>query len=686
MHLSGPAQRSLVFPLALLTACPADDAATGGGTSGTDDTSSSTLGTTLDPTVGTTADDTGTTAVADSSGTDPTDATDSSGPGESSTTEAPNGAPEATDDVLHTLQDQPLDVAAAGLLDNDLDPDNDGLEVVDSDAVSIGGGAVAVGADGSVLYMPAPGFFGDDAFGYTISDGTAEASATVTVFVAPTLVPLGAVAGGMGGFVIDGESMGDEAGNPCRIVGDFDGDGLADLVLGAPTVDAPVSDAGRVYVVAGKNVDTDPVLLADVVAGDGGIVIDGLLLQGEAGRGLGGVGDFNGDGLADLGFGAPGDFVEAPGDHGFAYVVFGRDDGATAISVDDLRDGIGGMTFEGEFPNDRAGASVSAAGDVNGDGLGDLLIGAPALNTNSPSPADVGRTYVVFGREDTTPIVDLSDITAGVGGFAITGENDSDFSGFSAAAAGDVDGDGLADLIVGAPLADPGGVNSGRAYVVFGKDGDTDEVLLDDVAAGIGGFAIDGEVAGDAAGSSVTAAGDFDGDGLGDVMIGAPGSNANGGASGRAYLVFGKVDTTLVDLDDVVAGNGGFALTGEAAGDSCCQSVAAAGDVNDDGLGDVVLGSPAADFGGSATGRTYVVYGRSDGAASTLAEVAQGIGGFALDGEAMFDASGVVVSGGADVDGDGVDDVVLNAPGGDAVAQNAGRTYVVFGVPTGARR
>jgi hypothetical protein len=108
------------------------------------------------------------------------------------------------------------------------------------------------------------------------------------------------------------------------------------------------------------------------------------------------------------------------------------------------------------------------------------------------------------------------------------------------------------------------------------------------------------------------------------VAVPGDGSDANGGAWGRAYLVFGQADTTTVDLDDVVAGIGGFVLAAEAAGNACGGSVAGAGDVNDDGLADVIVGSSAADFGGSASGRTYVIYGRSDGVASTLGEVAQG--------------------------------------------------------------
>jgi hypothetical protein len=675
--------------LVLTTACPSDDAASGEG----DSSSTGATSTTMDPSVGMTAmtiaDTTDAdTTDADTTATDPTgdsgssDDPDSSGTDSSATdTGVANEPPEANDDVRHTLQDQPLEVAAAGVLANDVDADGDALSVVASDAASAAGGVVVVGADGSVSYTPVAGFFGDDSFGYTVSDGVDEASATVTIHVAPTLVQLGSVTAGTGGFVIDGEAEDDGAGSPCGMASDFDGDGLDDVVLAAFTAAAPAAEAGRAYVVFGKNGDTDPVLLADVAAGDGGLRFDGVIGDSLTGRSVAGIGDFNGDGLGDVAVGAPFDIVQNS-DNGFAYVLFGRDDGAAEITLGDVLDGVGGIAFEGEFVDDLAGNAVGAAGDVNGDGLADLLVGAPGFNPNNPTPADAGRTYVIFGREAATPTVDLSEIAAGVDGFTITGEAQGDASGISTRVAGDVNGDGLDDFVIGAFGSDVGGLNSGRAYVVFGKDDDTDPVSLVDVAMGTGGFAIDGETTSDAAGFSVSRAGDFDGDGLADVVIGASGVNFAGNDAGRAYIVFGKADGAPVDLGDIVAGDGGFALTGEAAGDNCGGSVASAGDVNDDGLGDVVVGAPFADFAGTTSGRAYVVYGRSDGVAPTLAELAMGQGGFALDGEAMNDAAGFTVAGGADIDGDGVSDLLVNATGRDTALENVGRTYVVFGVPT----
>ena len=120
--------------------------------------------------------------------------------------------------------------------------------------------------------------------------------------------------------------------------------------------------------------------------------------------------------------------------------------------------------------------------------------------------------------------IELSDIEAGTGGFAINGVSAGDESGRSVSNAGDVNGDGLDDLIVGANGDDPNGDGSGASYVVFGKSGGT-TVELSDVEAGTGGFVINGGSAGDQSGFSVSNAGDINGDGLNDLIVGAPGDD-----------------------------------------------------------------------------------------------------------------------------------------------------------------
>ncbi len=416
-------------------------------------------------------------------------------------------------------------------------------------------------------------------------------------------VDLSAVAAGNGGFLISGLDPQDWSGYSVSGAGDVNGDGLDDIVVSAAQADPGANNsAGETYVVFGK-ADGTPVDLADIVAGNGGFVINGIQGYDRSGFSVSGAGDVNGDGLGDLIVGAP--YADGPGFcNGESYVVFGKADG-TAVNLANIVAGNGGFVITGAVFTDHAGFSVSGGGDINGDGLDDLVVGAPDAGSNY---GYAGHSYVVFGKADGAS-VSLVAVAAGSGGFAITGIDDYDRSGKAVSVAGDVNGDGLADIIVGAYYANPAGTYSGESYVVFGK-ANGDVVSLVDVTAGNGGFVINGAQAGARSGRAVSGAGDLNGDGLDDVLVGAYLADANGNqGAGQTYVILGKADGSAVDLADIIAGNGGWVINGASAGDYAGRSISSAGDVNGDGVDDIVIGADRADPSGApGAGKSYVVF------------------------------------------------------------------------------
>ena len=192
----------------------------------------------------------------------------------------------------------------------------------------------------------------------------------------------------------------------------------------------------------------------------------------------------------------------------------------------------------------------------------------------------------------------------GANGFRVDGVAAGDAAGYSVQSAGDVNGDGYDDIIVGAPFADAHGVDSGAAYVIFGQAGgfaaDVNLTMLN----GTNGFKLSGIAAGDHAGGAVAGAGDFNGDGYADVLIGADGSDVNGVDSGQAYVVLGHGGTFATNFDLLtIDGDNGSSFNGEKAGDHAGWSVAPTLDFNADGAPDLLIGAP-----GAAT--SYLVFGQ----------------------------------------------------------------------------
>jgi hypothetical protein len=497
------------------------------------------------------------------------------------------------------------------------------------------------------------------------------ALATVFVAAAALLAPqtAGAAPLKVEGATFFSSVSGAMTGSSVAKAGDVNGDGVTDVVIGAPrsstATPAPArKENGAAYVVFGPFGPHEVVNL-DNLGARGFKVIGGADLEPDKmhfGSAVAGVGDVNGDGRDDVAVTSErGGKLNTNAYKGFAAVVFGR----TSTTTIDLRTGIGASGFLVNLPNPYYAhtlLSVAGVGDVNGDGLPDLAIGDPVYyDKDSSYCTDCARgdVYVVFGRGATTP---LEADALGPAGYRIQGHSTRSYLGVGLSGAGDINHDGHADLVLGEPqcIANTLPCDGGLVYVLYGKS-DTGAVDLSQPLDSTHGFRITGPVGPNGLGTAVAAPGDVNGDGRGDLLLGAPYTSGNTRTgNGAAYVVF-LPEHPPASIDLGAIGISAALIQGAADGDALGSSLAAAGDVDGDGYADVAVGAPH--HGSGKRGSGYVLRNLHQPMVADAATLAPPDGYELI--AARPESLALSLANLGDLDGDGRDDLLLGGPTGD---------------------
>ncbi len=380
--------------------------------------------------------------------------------------------------------------------------------------------------------------------------------------------------------------------------GDVNGDGLADLAIGAPQPSAP----GAAFIVYGAD-SFDAEMTDEDLAGGGGVVLEGAPGDNSLSLKIDPAGDFNNDGFDDVIVGMP--FIEAgffdvPGRATIIYGSGGEDPLPDTISLAAPGDRGTVITQFGDF--ESIGVDVSGIGDVNGDDIDDVII------ASLPSPLADETAFIIYGSEtpDDTIVLEGLDETQGT---RITGI--LDLAARRVSDIGDINNDGLDDFAVSLPGAAGDEFSEGLIYVVFGREGGFGSTLVIDEIAEDEGFFIGGAPGNAFAGAELGPAGDVNGDGIDDLLIGAGVLPEDGPQQGGVYVILGREEAFPVSYDlGELSGVDGYLITGDAPGDFAGFAIAGGADGNGDGIDDILIGAPGSDFAGADRGAVHVVYGQ----------------------------------------------------------------------------
>jgi hypothetical protein len=377
---------------------------------------------------------------------------------------------------------------------------------------------------------------------------------------------------GKNGFAINGKD-GYRGGFSVSGIGDINNDGVADILFGSYLL-------GQAYVIFGSKEFTSPFYLPDVNGVNGFAITSN-----DNGYFVNGVGDVNGDGIPDIGLGAPSSVQIG---NCAAYIIYGSNSAfPNPLNLATLN-GQNGFSITGGCVN-----TINKAGDINNDGVDDIILGNPNANSY------YGQAYIIYGSKNGfSAIFNLANLN-GITGFIIKGINYQDDFAYSVNKAGDINADGINDFIIGSGFW-------GLSYVIFGNSNGFPNPFDLATLDGKNGFAISGAGTGT---KMVSNAGDINNDGIADVIIGWPDSF---GYPGKGYVIFGSREFTTPFLLSTLNGTNGFAINSmPSANANLGWSVSNAGDVNHDGIGDAIICAPFFSYAPD-TGQCYVIYGQNN--------------------------------------------------------------------------